>query len=84
MFNWKKKTSIFIGRFQPFHEGHKRIFLKTLKNSGQVAILVMDSHKVGIKNPLPFKNVKKKINARLKLYKKNYVFIKIPVVNELV
>jgi len=84
MFNWKKKTSIFIGRFQPFHEGHKRIFLKTLKNSGQVAILVMDSHKVGIKNPLPFKNVKKKINARLKLYKKKYVIIKIPVVNELV
>ena len=44
----------------------------------------MDSHKVGIKNPLPFKNVKKKINARLKLYKKKYVIIKIPVVNELV
>ena len=29
--NWKKKTAIFIGRFQPFHEEHKKIFLKTLK-----------------------------------------------------
>ena len=84
MFNWKKKTSIFIGRFQPFHEGHKRIFLKTLKNSGQVAILVMDSHKVGIKNPLKFKDVKKKINLRLKFYRKKYIIIKIPVVNELI
>ena len=63
MFNWRKKTSIFIGRFQPFHEGHKKIFLKILKNSEQVAILVMDSHKVGIKNPLSFKSVKRKIDT---------------------
>ena len=26
-FNWKKKTAIYIGRFQPFHEGHKKLFL---------------------------------------------------------
>ena len=43
MFSWKKKTGIYLGRFQPFHLGHKNIFLKTLKKDGQVAILVMDS-----------------------------------------
>ena len=84
MFSWKKKTSIFIGRFQPFHKGHKRIFLKTLKNSGQVAILVMDSYKIGRKNPLKFQYVKKMINKRLRAYKKKYIIIKIPVVKEVV
>jgi adenylylsulfate kinase len=84
MFNWKKKTSIFIGRFQPFHQGHKKIFLKTLKNTGQVAILVMNSHNVGTKNPLNFQQVKKKINDRLKKYKKKYIIIKIPVVGEFI
>ena len=84
MFSWKKKTSIFIGRFQPFHQGHKRIFLKTLKNSGQVAILVMDSYKVGRKNPFKFQYVKKMINKRLRAYKKKYIIIKIPVVKEVV
>jgi len=84
VFSWKKKTSIFIGRFQPFHKGHKRIFLKTLKNSGQVAILVMDSYKVGRKNPLKFQYVKKMINKRLRAYKKKYIIIKIPVVKEVV
>ena len=84
MFSWKKKTSIFIGRFQPFHQGHKRIFLKTLKNSGQVAILVMDSYKIGRKNPLKFQYVKKMINKRLRAYKKKYIIIKIPVVKEVV
>ena len=84
MFNWKKKTSIFIGRFQPFHQGHEKIFLKTLKNTGQVAILVMNSHNVGKKNPLSFQQVKKKINDRLKRYKKKYIIIKIPVVGEFI
>jgi nicotinamide mononucleotide adenylyltransferase len=84
MINWKKKTSIFIGRFQPFHKGHKVLFLKTLKNSGQVAILIMDSHNVGIKNPLKFNEVKRIINLHLKKYKKKYIFIKIPTVKEVI
>ena len=59
-FNWKSKSSIFIGRFQPFHEGHKQIFLKGLKKHGQVCILVMDSKGINKKNPFDFNYVKKK------------------------
>ena len=84
MINWKKKTSIFIGRFQPFHKGHKALFLETFKNSGQVAILIMDSHNVGIKNPLKFNEIKRIINQRLKKYKKKYIIIKIPTVKEVI
>ena len=49
MFDWKKPTAIYIGRFQPFHDGHKMLFLKALKKNKQVCILVMDSYKVGKK-----------------------------------
>ncbi len=59
-FNWKKKTAIYIGRFQPFHIGHKNLFLKVLKNSDQVCILVMDSQGINKKNPYSFNIVKKK------------------------
>ena len=83
-FNWKKKTAIYIGRFQPFHEGHKKLFLKALKKNGQVAILIMDSYKVNIKNPFKFNYVKKKIDISLKKYKGNYIIIKIPVVSEVI
>ena len=31
MFNWKKKTAIYIGRFQPFHTGHIKLFENALK-----------------------------------------------------
>ena len=83
-FNWKKKTSIFIGRFQPFHQGHKLLFLNALKKNGQVAFLVMDSHKVGIKNPFKFNQVKKFINKSLTKYKKKYIIIKIPLTQEII
>jgi cytidyltransferase-like protein len=84
MYNWKNKTAIYIGRFQPFHEGHKRLFLRALKKNKQVAILVMDSQGVGIKNPFSFKQVKKKIIQNLKEHKKQFIIIKIPVVSELI
>ncbi len=83
-FNWKEKTAIYIGRFQPFHLGHKSIFVNALKRNKQVCILVMDSYKVGKKNPYPFLTVKKKIDNALKVYKKKYIIIKIPVVKEVV
>jgi len=83
-FNWKLKTGVYLGRFQPFHEGHKEIFLKTLKKNKQVAILVMDSYGVGKKNPFKFSEVKKRINISLKKYKDKYIIIKVPVVSSFV
>ena len=83
-FNWKKKTSIYIGRFQPFHEGHKKLFLKTLKSSKQVCLLVMDSHNINKKNPYNFTTVKKKILKELREYRDKFIIIKIPVVSSVV
>ncbi len=83
-FNWKKKTAILIGRFQPFHEGHKKIFQNTLKKNKQVCILVMDSYKINKKNPFKFNYVRKKIEIALKNYKSKYIIKKIPVVSEVV
>ena len=84
MFNWKKKTGIYIGRFQPFHAGHKKLFENIIKKNSQVAILVMDSHNINKKNPLKFTNVKKNIIRSLKEYKNKFIIIKIPVVAEVV
>lgn len=83
-FNWRKKTAIYIGRFQPFHSGHRQLFLKALKRNEQVAILVMDSYKINKKNPYQFKYVKRKIIENLLDYKNKFVIIKIPVVSEVV
>ena len=83
-FNWKKKTAIYIGRFQPFHNGHKSIFIKALKKNKQVCILVMDSFKINRKNPFKFSQVKKKIISELREFEGNFIILKIPVVSEVV
>ena len=83
-FNWKKPTAIFIGRFQPFHDGHKKLFLNALKKNKQVTILVMDSYKINNKNPFKYYFVKKKIIASLKKYIGKFIIIKVPVVSEVV
>ena len=84
MLNWKKKTAIYIGRFQPFHNGHKTLFLNALKKNNQVAILVMDSFKINKKNPFTFREVKKRITEGLIDYKHKFTIIKIPVVSEVI
>tara|TARA_B100000902_G_C27309127_1_gene917296 strand:+ start:825 stop:1184 length:360 start_codon:yes stop_codon:yes gene_type:complete len=83
-FNWKKKTAIYIGRFQPFHDGHKSMFLKILKKDTQVVFLVMDAQNVGKKNPFNFRYVSNKIKSSLKDYKQKFIIIKIPVVSRVV
>ena len=38
--NWKKPTAQMLGRFQPFHDGHKTLFKEILKKTGQVVIMI--------------------------------------------
>mgnify|MGYP002845098099 CR=1 FL=1 len=83
-FDWKKKSAVFIGRFQPFHDGHKNIFINALKKNKQVTILVMDSYGINKKNPFKFDYLKKKILSSLVNYKEKFTIIKIPVVSEVV
>lgn len=50
-FDWQKPTAVMIGRFQPWHLGHRALFEKALEKYGQVWILVRDMPQ-DEKNPL--------------------------------
>ena len=39
-FDWTKPIVQMMGRYQPFHDGHKALFEEALKKTGQVAIFV--------------------------------------------
>ena len=47
----KKPTALVVGRFQPFHLGHKTLVLEALERSEQVLIAVRDTHDVDVNNP---------------------------------
>ena len=65
------KYSMFIGRWQPWHAGHQKLFEEILKKTGQVNIMVRDVKGVD-DNPFDFETVKKNIFEAQNLLAPNY------------
>ena len=63
----KKPTAQMLGRWQPWHAGHQKLFEEILKKTGQVNIMVRDVQGVE-DNPFDFETVKKNIFSALKGY----------------
>lgn len=76
-FNHKKPTALFVGRYQPFHEGHKKLIEEGLKRVGQVCIGVRDTFGDD-DNPYTFQEVKESIMTGLAAYRGKFVIFKMP------
>ena len=76
--NWKKPTAQMLGRFQPFHDGHKNLFKEILKKTGQVIIMIRDTSGTDDSNPFDFDIVKKNIENNLTEYEGKFEVIKVP------
>jgi cytidyltransferase-like protein len=63
-FQHSKPTGLMIGRFQPFHDGHKALFEKALEKHGQVCIAVRDMPR-DEKNPYDAITVVENIRKKL-------------------
>ncbi len=78
------RTSLFVGRFQPFHNGHLRV-LETMCNTFDKVIIGIGSSNVSEteKNPYDLKTRKKMIRNSLKQFQfKNFKIIEIPDIND--
>ena len=54
----KQKTALIIGRWQPWHKGHRELFKSVLDRAEKVAIGVRHTHATDGKNPFSFDQVK--------------------------
>ena len=63
---WDSKfpTAQMLGRWQPWHDGHQKLFEEIIKKTGQVNIMVRDVKGVD-DNPFDFETVKKNIEEKL-------------------
>lgn len=77
-FNPRAPTALFIGRYQPFHDGHKKLIEEGLSRVGQVCIAVRDTFGTDAKNPLPFYAVKSRIQSALWQYRGRILVIQVP------
>lgn len=71
-------TGLMIGRFQPFHDGHKKLFETILEKQGQVMIMVRDTHGLDEKNPFDYNKVVEGIEEKLMEYKNKYIVVAAP------
>ena len=94
MFDWKKPTAQMLGRWQPWHEGHTKLFEKALEETGQVCIMIRDvggiiGEDAGAgrtakqdDNPFEYNEVVQSIQVALANagynYNKQYVIMKVP------
>jgi len=79
----KKRYSLFIGRYQPFHEGHKRLIETVLNEGRNVAIALRDTP-VTDKDPFSYRQRKAMIRREMEKWGDRIKIIKIPDIEEVV
>ena len=77
-FDPQKPTALFLGRYQPFHLGHRRLIEEGIRRVGQACIAVRDTFGIDEKNPLPFFAVKQRIEAGLSDHAGRFVVVSVP------
>jgi hypothetical protein len=55
--DWKAPTTLMLGRYQPWHEGHSGLYGEAQKRTKQVLVAVRDTQGTSEKDPLPHSEV---------------------------
>jgi DNA polymerase III delta prime subunit len=78
-FNWQAETVQMLGRWQPWHEGHRALFDRAIAKTGQVVIQIRDCQGWQGSNPFEIEKVKKFIQRDLDmLYQGQYTIQVVP------
>jgi adenylylsulfate kinase len=56
--DWRKPTTLMLGRYQPWHEGHHALYEEAGKRTDQVLLGVRNTYGTSQKDPLTFDEVK--------------------------
>jgi adenylylsulfate kinase len=76
-FDWTKPTVQMMGRYQPFHDGHKALFEEALKKTGQVAIFIRKMPE-DEKNPFGHRETETYILKKLSNYLGKFQIVWVP------
>ena len=64
-FDWQKETVMQLGRYQPWHAGHRALFERAIAKTGQVVIQIRDCQGWQGSNPFAIEQVKSYIRRDL-------------------
>ena len=78
-FDWQKETVQQLGRWQPWHAGHRALFERLIQRTGQVCIMIRDCQGWQDSNPFAVEQVKNSIKRDLDpLYQGQYEILVVP------
>jgi adenylylsulfate kinase len=78
-FDWQRETVQMLGRWQPWHQGHRALFERAIAKTGQVAIMIRDCQGWQGSNPFAAEQVKALIRRDLDpVYQGQYEIILVP------
>ena len=63
LYDWRKPTTLMLGRYQPWHEGHHALLEKAHERTTQVVIGVRNTYGTSEKDPLPYQEVANRIRT---------------------
>lgn len=79
VFDYKKESVQMLGRWQPWHAGHRALFERALAKTGQVVIMIRDCQGWNGSNPFASNQVKELIKRDLDpLYQGQYEILLVP------
>ncbi len=78
VFDPMKPTALFVGRYQPFHDGHRALIVEGLKRVGQACIAVRSTQGIDEKNPFNFEHVKARIEHGLREFEGRFTVVPLP------
>ena len=79
VFNWQQETVQMLGRWQPWHAGHRALFERAIAKTGQVVIQIRDCQGWNGSNPFAVEQVKNYIKRDLDpLYQGQYEIQVVP------
>jgi hypothetical protein len=78
IFDAQKPTALFIGRYQPFHEGHRSLIAEGIRRVGQACVAIRNTHGIDGKNPFPYEYVRARVEHGLREYEGQFTTIPLP------
>lgn len=83
IFHATKPTALLVGRYQPFHDGHKALMMEAIKRVGQICIGVRDTSGTDAANPFSFEYVSARIEHALREHEGRFRIIQLPNITQI-
>lgn len=84
LFDWSAPTTLQLGRYQPWHEGHQALKEEAHKRTDQVLLGVRNTYGTSEKDPLTYEEVQRRIGANSRNLQQDTLVLRLPNITNIV